>query len=119
MAYIYKTDKTTGKTYRITVVGLDTTSNPGFTGSREVPTISWNPEALSSSYPLTTDQLNATASVNGTEISGTFTYFDKNGNFITLGTVLPDGNNHAICNFLANDPYKYEDVQSSAIIKVE
>ena len=119
MAFIYKTDKKTGQTYRIAVAGWDSSSNPGFTGSRDVPTITWNPTSLSSGDPLTDSQLNAEASVNGNTISGQFTYFDKNGNYVKIGDVLPDGNNLIICNFFAEDPYKYEDAKYSAIITVE
>lgn len=119
MAFIYKTDKKTGKTYRITAAGWDSSSNPGFTGSREVPVISWTPQTLSGSTSLTPDQLNAIATVNGNQISGSFAYFDIMGNYISVGHDLPVGDHKIICNFYAQDPYKYEDIKSSAIIKVE
>ena len=89
MAFIYKTDKKTGKTYRITAAGWDSSSNPGFTGSREVPVISWTPQTLSGSTSLTPDQLNAVATVNGNQISGSFAYFDIMGNYISVGHDLP------------------------------
>jgi hypothetical protein len=92
--------------YIFTVTATD---SAGFTGSqgytltidKATPTITWaNPAAITYGTPLSSTQLDATASavVNGNTVSvpGTFTYTLANGTTPALGAVLSAGQNQTL-----------------------
>jgi hypothetical protein len=84
------------------------TASVQLTVNRALPTITWTtPAAIAYGTPLTSVQLNATASV-----SGTFTYTP------TAGTVLPLGSNTLSVAFTPNDAVNYTTVSSTVPIQV-
>ena len=72
------------------------------------PVISWsNPADITYGTALSSTQLNATATCNGTSVSGTFAY-KAYGSDIDTGTILSAGNNLLLnVTFTPSDPSKY------------
>ncbi len=107
-------------TYSITPSGL-TSSNYAITfvdgtltvTDRDVPEIIWpDPAPITYGTPLSSAQLNATASFNGQTIPGAFTYDPPSG------TVLPAGTRNLRVTFTPNDTINYVPVNVDMTITV-
>jgi len=61
-------------------------------GGRQTPLITWaNPASVAAGTALSATQLNATATVNGTTVAGTFVYSPAAGIVLTAGTLTLSG----------------------------
>lgn len=107
-------------TYPITPSGL-TSSNYAITfvdgtltvTDRDVPEITWpDPAPITYGTPLSSAQLNATASFNGRTVPGSFSYDPP------AGTVLPAGTRNLRVTFTPNDTTNYAPVSVDRTITV-
>ncbi len=103
------TDSALNATYATQTINLSGTGiNPIV-----APTITWaTPSSITYGTPLSGTQLNATASVSGTPVLGSFTYDPP------LGTVLGYGNPVLSVTFTPNDPTHYSTVSTTVTLCV-
>ena len=112
-------------THTITVVfggdtnfASSTSSSVTITVAQSTPVITWpNPAPITYGTLLWTTQLNATATVNGTTVPGTFAY-TYNGGTQALGAILPVGTYTLSVTFTPNNPTSYASASATAPIQV-
>jgi hypothetical protein len=77
--------------------------------NKATPVIAWTPtvSTITVGTGLGAAQLNATATVGGTAVAGTFTYKNASGAVVTTGTMLPVGPNPLTVSFVPTDTTDY------------
>ena len=80
------------------------------------PTLSWTPTgSLTYGDPLTTSQLDATASINGEPVAGCSFIYSEGSNQIAVGDILSAGIHHLTATLTTSDP----DVVSGGVVQAD
>jgi hypothetical protein len=90
-----------------------------FTVAKATPTITWaTPAAITYGTPLGSAQLNAQASYNGINLTGTYNYGSIPVPVITSGAILPAGNIQLVVVFQPSDSADYAPAFGDVFLQV-
>jgi hypothetical protein len=83
---------------------------------RATPTVTWaDPAAIVYGTALSAAQFNATADVDGVEVSGTFSYSLADGTVVNVGSVLNAGSHQLKVDFTSSDTANYNTPDSVSV----